>query len=53
VQATIDRLGLNDEECIAARALYFQPYVEGTLSAELLQEWSPFVTREALRAPSP
>jgi hypothetical protein len=49
VQATIDRLGLNDEECVAARALYYQPYVEGELSAKLLQEWSPFVAREALR----
>jgi len=48
VQATIDRLGLNDEECIAARALYYQPYVEGELSAEQLRAWSPFVAREAL-----
>jgi hypothetical protein len=49
VQATIDRLGLNDQECVAARALYYQPFVEGQLSAEALAEWSPFVAREALR----
>ena len=48
VQATIDRLRLNDEECIAARALYYQPYAEGRLPPELLREWSPFVAREAL-----
>lgn len=50
VQATIDRLRLNDQECIAARALYYDRYAEGELPAELLQEWSPFVAREALRA---
>jgi hypothetical protein len=50
VQATIDRLGLNDEECVGARALYYQPFVEGQLSPELLMEWSPFVAREVLRA---
>ena len=49
VQSTIDRLGLNDQECIAARSLYYQPYVEGQLTADLLAEWSPFVAREALR----
>lgn len=45
VQATIDRLGLNDQECLAARALHYQPYVEGDLSLALLAEWSPFVAR--------
>ena len=48
VQATIDRLGLNDAECVAARALYYQPYVEGLLAPEQLREWSPFVARQAL-----
>jgi hypothetical protein len=46
VQATIDRLGLNDKECIAARAQHYQPYVEGQLTFELLSEWSPFVARQ-------
>lgn len=51
VRATIDRLGLNDEECIAARALYYQPYVEGHLTPEMLAEWSPFVAQQARRPP--
>ncbi len=50
VEATIDRLGLNDQECIGARALYYQPFVEGHLSLDQLAEWSPFVAREVLRA---
>jgi hypothetical protein len=51
VQATIDRLRLNDAECIGARALYYQAYVEGDLSLAQLQEWSPFVAREVTRGP--
>jgi hypothetical protein len=47
VQATIDRLGLNDAECRAARELYYQAYVEGDLAFPLLQAWSPFVARFA------
>jgi hypothetical protein len=49
VQATIERLKLNDRECIAARELYYTPYLEGRLPLELLQEWSPFVAREVVR----
>jgi hypothetical protein len=45
VQATIDRLGLNDQECIDARAVYYNPFVEGQLTLELLDRWSPFVAR--------
>jgi hypothetical protein len=45
VQASIDRLGLNDQECIAARALYYQPYAEGGLPFDWLRAWSPFVAR--------
>jgi hypothetical protein len=48
VQATIDRLGLNDKDCVGARALYYQPYAEGDLSAAYLREWSPFVAQHAL-----
>ncbi len=49
VQATIDRLGLNDRECVDARTHYYQLYAEGALPPELLLRWSPFVAREALR----
>jgi hypothetical protein len=49
VQMTIDRLRLNDDECITARANYYQLYAEGELPPERLREWSPFVAREALR----
>jgi len=43
VQATIDRLGLNDKECLDARAGHYQLHVESDLSAEA---WSPFVARQ-------
>lgn len=49
VQATIDRLKLNDTECRAARATYYEPWVRGWLSFEQLAEWSPFVARELRR----
>jgi hypothetical protein len=49
VQATIDRLKLNDRECIAARELYYDAYVNGGLNLDLLHQWSPFVAREVVR----
>ncbi|WP_437640668.1 hypothetical protein [Sorangium sp. So ce854] len=49
VQATIERLKLNDKECIAAREIYYTAYLEGGLKLEWLQEWSPFVAREVVR----
>ena len=49
VQATIDRLKLNDNECLQARATYFEPYQEGRLSFEQLAKWSPFVALELKR----
>ena len=49
VQATIDRLKLNDNECLQARATYFEPYQEGKLSFDQLARWSPFVAAEMKR----
>ncbi|KYF88487.1 hypothetical protein BE17_27280 [Sorangium cellulosum] len=49
VQATIERLKLNDKECIAAREMYYTAYLDKGLTLELLQEWSPFVAREVVR----
>ncbi|WP_437909845.1 hypothetical protein WME95_19435 [Sorangium sp. So ce327] len=49
VQATIERLKLNDKECIAARELYYTAYLDGGLTLQLLHEWSPFVAREVVR----
>lgn len=49
VQATIDRLKLNDLECVAARESYHNEYLSGRLTLELLCEWSPFVAKELIR----
>lgn len=49
VQATIDRLKLNDRQSVDARALYFEPYARGELSFEVLARWSPFVAQELVR----
>ncbi|HZF08940.1 MAG TPA: hypothetical protein VFE33_09145 [Thermoanaerobaculia bacterium] len=49
VKATIDRLRLDDEECRAARAMYYDAYLGGRLTFDLLEEWSPFVARELRR----
>ncbi|XYI02854.1 hypothetical protein ACMHYB_25130 [Sorangium sp. So ce1128] len=49
VQATIERLKLDDKECIAAREMYYTAYLDKGLTLELLQEWSPFVAREVVR----
>ncbi len=49
VQATIDRLKLNDNECLQARATYYEPYRQGLLPFEVLERWSPFVAAELKR----
>ncbi|XXT24850.1 hypothetical protein WME94_25285 [Sorangium sp. So ce429] len=49
VLATIERLKLNDKECIAAREMYYTAYLDKGLTLELLHEWSPFVAREVVR----
>ncbi len=46
VQETIDRLGLNDNECLQARANAYDVYLRNELSLDLLRKWSPFVARE-------
>jgi hypothetical protein len=49
VQATIDRLKLNDNECLQARATYYEPYRRGLLPFKVLEQWSPFVAAELKR----
>lgn len=49
IQATIDRLKLNDKDCISARAMYYDAYIAGGLTFEYLEQWSPFVARELVR----
>lgn len=49
VQATIDRLDLNDNECLQARAKDYDVYLKSELPFDLLQRWSPFVAREMKR----
>ena len=49
VQATIDRLDLNDNECLQARAKDYDAYLKDELSFELLERWSPLVAREMRR----
>lgn len=49
VQQTIDRLKLNDEECCAARAEWFQEWKDERLSLDYMRRKCPFVCREAVR----
>ena len=49
IQVTIDRLKLNDPECVEARANYYQPWAEGEMPFRLRERLSPFVARELQR----
>jgi uncharacterized protein (TIGR02646 family) len=49
VQATIDRLGLDDAGNREMRARHYQEYREGFYTAEFLKKRSPFVWMEANR----
>jgi hypothetical protein len=49
VQATIDRLKLDDGECKAMRKAWFDEYLAGHISADFLKRKSPFVWFEANR----
>lgn len=49
VQQTIDRLKLNDPECLAARAEHYDDYLQGDISFDRLRRWSPFVAKELIR----
>ncbi len=49
VQATIDRLGLDDAGNREMRARHYQEYREGFYTADFLQKRSPFVWSEANR----
>jgi len=55
VQKTIERLRLNDAECIKARAEHYDAYLEHGRDRSFgipfrqLQRWNPFVAKELLR----
>jgi hypothetical protein len=49
VQATIDDLGLDDDECRKAREHWYQPYVEGEITFSFLQKMCPFLAEEIVR----
>jgi hypothetical protein len=50
VQATIDRLKLNDYECLKLRETYATAYHEGDISPHFLRQRAPFLAREIERA---
>lgn len=55
VQQTIDRLRLNDPECVAARAEHYDAYLRhledpaAGMTFDLLARWSPLVAKEVIR----
>ncbi|HEV7509363.1 MAG TPA: hypothetical protein VGS07_31090 [Thermoanaerobaculia bacterium] len=49
VQATINRLKLNDEECLEARWGFYREYIDGHMTFALFAKWSPFVAAELKR----
>lgn len=49
VQTTIDRLRLNDTECLSARASYYDDYLSGDVSFRFLEKRCPFVAIELKR----
>lgn len=49
VQETIDRLKLNDPECVEGRASYYNEYLAGHVDLDFLERRSPFVAREHKR----
>ncbi len=50
VQATIDRLKLNDYECLKLREAYATAYQQGDISQHFLRQRAPFLAREIERA---
>lgn len=50
VQATIDRLKLNDYECLKLREVYATAYRQGDISQHFLRQRAPFLAREIERA---
>ena len=49
VQATIDRLKLNDYECLKLRETYATAYRQGDISLHYLRQRAPFLAREIAR----
>jgi hypothetical protein len=53
VQKTIDRLKLNDEDCLAARRKDYDDFLKGDISFAFLKKHSPFVAIEHSRQKHP
>lgn len=49
VKSTIDRLQLNDRECLKARQAYARSYSDGEIPLDYLQRRAPFIARELRR----
>jgi len=49
INATIERLGLNVDDCLKARQEYAQGYAEGEIGLAYLQRRAPFIARELRR----
>ena len=49
VQATIDRLRLNDNDCRQMRSRYYDDFIGGDISFDYLARCSPFVAMEMKR----
>jgi hypothetical protein len=49
VQVTIERLGLNSEECCKARGAYVEAYLSGEIPLPRLKRRAPFIARELRR----
>jgi hypothetical protein len=49
VEATIDQLELNSEECRFARGEYVEAYLDGDISMTRLEQRSPFIAHELRR----
>ncbi|MFE1814940.1 hypothetical protein [Metapseudomonas otitidis] len=49
VQATIDRLKLNDRDCLTLREDYATDYFQGDISLGYLRRRAPFLAREIER----
>lgn len=49
VQSTIDRLKLNDQDCLRLRGIYYDEFIAGHISFDYLKRRSPFVAMEMSR----
>lgn len=49
VEETIQRLKLNDQECTAERARWYEDWRKGEITAAYMERHAPFIYREAVR----